>query len=969
MAALTPQPTSTNPFRTLPSHTSPKEEWEDWDVDSENDDALIDLSGDASEDRTRKSSHKSTGNRLAQHRSIHLPRVKSRARQRAQNAKANIKVVTDMSQFQKARTVVAAPRNVNTTKKNRFADPTALQALEGKPSSSSVGSFAWLHRKGESTLNTPTDHHSSDLSPDERPIVIGISVPSDDVGSHQVSPQTAVIETPMGMRSFSRNASGKASTPQQLRSVWSPDTEVSESPYSTRRPVSSAYSQYTVFDASRTAPDAPPVPELPVVMNSKQIERTQDQDDEDSGTPYTPFEEDDTPTTTNKSQKLKAVTASPGSASSRSHGWWDHVMTPFTPQASNPFKSIPEQAGSSSASAGQEWWSGVDEKKGPSSGPSHLTVTANPETSGARGLDAITPAPTHEPHGQTRSEKAHTLPEESQPSDAPPPYEYPKANTDAKFAVSRSYMNQPIPSPGPLTPGLAATMSSQRGINLAEIPLTPVPAAVLPNRPVGSYRTGDHFYDAPGRANKVERQRRRHEKEDVVARKVGGFWRGRGCVPEEGCFGRSGREGRKRRRVCLGIFGGIIAAIILIVVLVVVLTRRAMSPTTSVDAPPGAHTPVPTPTYWLNLTDFPPMPTGVLTVAGSNNSVAVSDCFVQETPEEPKTPSTAWSCALPKEAHDSVAPYEPNQPEFIFQVQFDNSTRALWKLADKAKDPGHGHSSFVTDDAFDPKPAPPTLEEIRFLGNTTDDIKSPRKEGEPTPFFISLLESIDKTVGPNTLTRRQDNAIGVPPGSGSGAPNLSDILPAPELNPDGTGAPGRLFPTTLQQQPVRLFDRGMPTEHYGFYTYFDKRIYMKNITARDAADEDGGAAIENATQIVTFGQIRFLVKIWTQLDNAARLLGDDPSANHTAQPAVAPGSMPYPVTVVTDMHGGDQGSNTNYAYGVRDDGAVDRSIASGILVDRGFGGTLVNGDGDETVVGGINGGTGGCKCQWVNFED
>ncbi|KAI1203928.1 hypothetical protein F5X97DRAFT_5419 [Nemania serpens] len=995
MAAVGPQPTLTNPFKNPFAHASPKDdtkdEWEDWDLESDDSASdshphglLIDLSSNNQADGTRKSSYKPAGTRFTQNRSVQLPRVKSRARQKAQNARAGIKLVTDMSQFRQA----AQQRRTDATKGNVFADPASLQALEGNPSSPSMGSFSWLKRKpgnglGKKSMMSTVEDASSALSPAARPIVIGISVPSDDAGSHQVSPQTAIIETPMDMRSFSHKTSGKAPTPQQLRSVWSPDTEASDSPYSARRPVSSVYSQYTTFGGPRVASDAPPVPGLPATMNFKQSRAPQDQDDEDAGTPCTPFEEDDSPIATRKSQKLKMATTSPGSASSGAQGWWDHVTTPFTPQHNNPFKTQQQQMSASSASSPHEWWSGRNEKSG-FSRASHLTIMTS-AGQGTKGAGASSAASTvdNEYREQSHSEKSRVILEENRSVDAPPPYEYTNSHPDTKVAVSRAYVNaQPIPSPGPVTPGLPGAMTSQGGIKLADIPLTPsglrpVPSAVLPDRAVGSYRTGDHFYEARGKTNKIERQRRRHEKEDVVARRVGGFWRGRGCVPEDGCFGRTGREGRKRRRICLGIFGGVIAAIILAVVLVVVFTRRAMSPATvraphaspdSPDSPASSASPsspaLLEPSFWLNLTEFPPMPTGVLTVAGPKNSVAVSGCFTDQTP------STAWSCALPKEDQDSADPYKPNQPEFIFQIQFDNSTRALWKLADKAGKSGNDKSKFVTDDRFEPNPAPPSLEEMRFLGNTTDGIESDRKEGEPTPFFISLLQSIEKTVGPDMLTRRQGNAISGSPGNGTEGFNLTDLLPEPELNPDGTGAPARLFPLPVQQ-PVRLFDRGLPTEHYGFYTYFDKKIYMANSTKRDPADEDGGVPIADARSLVTFAQTRFLVKFWTRPGNTTHLLNSgDSSVNVTATPSAQPGSMPYPVTVLEDMHGGDGSKKTDFSYGVLGNMEIDRSDARSVVADIGFRGTLVNdrlSDPDKSS-GGVDGGTGGCKCEWVNFE-
>ncbi|KAI1177415.1 hypothetical protein F4777DRAFT_541952 [Nemania sp. FL0916] len=985
MATTAIQPMHTNPFKNPSSHSShldnTKDDWEDWDVDSDDcspaatsPGPLIDF-GNGSGDGLGKSSRKSAGTRITQHRIVQIPRVKSRARQKAQNAKAGIKLVTDMSQFRQAG---AQQRSMGAANKHKFADIAALQALEGNPSSSSVGSFAWLKKKPTNALNKRSsilnaEGNSTDLSPAARPIVIGLSVPSEDAGGHQVSPQTAVVETPMDVRSFSRRTGGKAPTPQQLRSVWSPDTEASDSPQSSRRAASSLYSQHPGLAGFNTASKAPPVPGFPATMNIKQAEGPQEQDDADSGSPYTPFEEDGSPVAVRKSQKLKMAATTPGSASSGTQGWWDHVTTPFTHQVNNPFKTQPQQSGSSSTSSPHEWWSGRDEKKG-SSRASHLTIVTTPASVGGKGANVTGQASGPEPSGHSHTEKAVASVEEDQSSDAPPPYEYAKADSGGKGTYIQPYANsQSIPSPGPVTPGFQKMMNSQGGIKLADVPLTPsgvqpVPDAVLPDRAVGSYKTGDHFLDAPGRANKTERQRRRHEKEDVVARKVGGFWRGRGCVPEEGCFGRSGREGRKRRRICLGILGGVIAAIILAVVLVVVLTHRAMSSPAGGNAhsaPDSSSTPSPiVPSFWLNLTDFPPMPTGVLTVAGPKNSVAESGCFTDDTP------STAWSCALPKDDQDSVEPYKPNQPEFIFQIQFDNNTQALWKLADKAKDSGHNHDDFVTDEGFKPDPAPPSLEEMRFLGNTTDHIVSDRKEGEPTPFFISVIESVDKPVGPDMLTRRQGGAISGGGENGTDSSNIADSFPPPLLNPDGTGAPAPLFPHPVQQ-PIRLFDRNLPTEHYGFYTYFDKKIYMANSTGRDPADEDGGVPIADAHSLVTLAQTRFLIKIWTRFNSSTQLLHSDgdQSVNVTATPSVMPGSMPYPVTIIQDMHGGDLSKKADYSYGVLSNMTVDREDWNGITADIGFKGTLINSKNDaDTSLGGVDGGTGGCKCEWVNYE-
>ncbi|KAI0385865.1 hypothetical protein F5Y04DRAFT_244880 [Hypomontagnella monticulosa] len=1010
------QPPSSSPLGIISNHRSPKDDWEDWEdsdeeirvISDDKDGLLIDLS----DGLTRKSSRFTTNQTILRHslrHSIQRPlRVKSKARQKAQNAKAGIKLVTDMSQFR---------RQAPATQQAKFADAAALHALEGAPSSASIGSFSWLKQKPGGVHGAKARGPSADLSPGARPIVIGIAVPSDNLSDHQVSPHTAVIDTPIDMHRFLPKSNAAVSnptapTPQQLRSVWSPDTEASESPYQASRAASSIYSQPSMYGGPAIDADVPPVPALPPAIASKEKQQVVVvdlvDDDDDVGTPCTLFEEDGSPTATRKSAKPKATIISPESASSPSRGWWDHVTTPFlqqtnpfkqqtqdtgsstSPQQWNPFKKI-QEAEPSTATAPKDWWVGGQENAGPSqsksSGQQMKDVVASPPQSSsppqewwsgvnekggpssvAPGLAISTPAAPQQLYTprsidtssrsaspariETRSEKARVLLEENRrPSEEPPPYSPPKTTNHVKYGVilppSHVVSSERVPSPGPMTPGLPGTMTSQGAINMAEIPLTPhglrpVQPAVLPDRMPGSYIPGDHFYEIRGPANRTEKQRRRHEKEEAVARKVGGFWRGRGCIPNNGCFGRSGREGRKRRRVWFGVIAGIIAAIILAIVLAIVFTRPRQQ-----NEPPFS--------IWLNLTDYPPMPTGVMTVSGPENSLARSGCLIS-------TPETAWSCSLPKEVQDLVVPHRPDQPEFIFQIQYDNNTRALWNISneDQVKD-----QKFLTDAGFSPNPAPPTIADMRFLGNTTDNIQEDDKAGEPTPFFISILASVNKTVGPTMLSRRA--------GSSDADPLAADPLnlPPPALNGDGTVAPTQLFPHAVQQ-PVRLFDRGLPTEHYGFYTYFDKTIFMVDTVKANAADNDGGCPRKQAKSIVTFAQSRFLVQIWTRMENNTLLLGSSgpvPWTNGSAS-SDTPGTMPYPVTVTSDMHGGDPTKKVDYRYGILENQTVNLTDAQLILSNRAFAGTLVNGNNGNPnmALGGIDGGTGGCKCEWVNFK-
>ncbi|KAM0502534.1 hypothetical protein ACHAPB_004636 [Verticillium nonalfalfae] len=516
-------------------------------------------------------------------------------------------------------------------------------------------------------------------------------------------------------------------------------------------------------------------------------------------------------------------------------------------------------------------------------------------------------------------------------------------------------------------------MSSRGGISLTDIPLTPAAGtSAMPTRQPGTYLPQEHLTAATGPGQEVERERRRHEKEEVVARKIGGFWRGRGCMPSNGCFGRSGREGRKRRRVCLGVCCGSILLIVLVVVLCVTLIPRG-------------QTAVEVPSIFVNLTDFPPMPTGPLTVIGPDNSAAITGCT---------QPTTIWSCALPKEEHDSVAPFRPNQPSFFMQIQYNNDTNEPWNIPNgspprpdrgRTREPRGGGGLVARaraalmrrqdGQAFNPSPAPPSFEEMYFLGNTTDGIISDDKAGEPTPFYFSILDTVNGTVGSNVLSKRQDFNL---------PSDFPVDLPEPALNEDGSAAPATFMPKAFQQ-PIRLYDRGLDTEHYGFYTYFKRSIYLRSVTVLNGTDpsrggdgesnvpldEDGGARLSEASFIVTWTQTRFLVQIWTRRENTTQLLSERGRFDTGSGEATdRPGTMPYPITVTMDTHGGQPLEKVVWHWKVDSRQRIDTSDPKLIANNIGFGGTLVNPRArNDTSFGGFDGGDGGCKCEWVNFLD
>lgn len=562
----------------------------------------------------------------------------------------------------------------------------------------------------------------------------------------------------------------------------------------------------------------------------------------------------------------------------------------------------------------------------------------------------------------------------------PPPYSPPQAYIPRYRAVfppgHHTNLREPS-SPGPFSPGLQQAMTTRGGIAMSEVPLTPASRKTV-NLKNSGYSQDLSFPPPPTtKAKKAEAKRRRHEKEDAIAHQANSLWKGRGCFPDRG-YGRGGPEGRKRRRWYCGLITGFSCMIILIVVLA---TQLHHNPSEQSE-----------PSQWINLTDFPPMFTGISTVAAPENTIANTGCVF---------PATMWSCDLPKELQRSGS--QPDQPSFRFNIQWDNSTKANATFANVT-----GDSKLQTRSAlgqvvtarelvkrfvhitrralvFSSSPSPPTYAEQFFLGNTTDSIVSDNKAGEPTPFYISLL-STTSGLGSIASTLKRDS------NSTSPFPDISSFIPAPEVNPNGTAAAANLLPHPFQQ-PIRLYDRGFKTEHYGFYTYFNRSIFLKSTALLNESntsvgeipdDENGGSTEEAALFRCTWAQTRLLIQMWTRQGNSSALLNAasrinllDSASNYTAAIAndfTRPGSFPYPITITTDRHGGDENEKLLYCYELN---AREEPIVSSAKVwseNRGFGGTLINpapnvfGNDSDPSLGGFDGGSGGCKCVWENWQ-
>jgi hypothetical protein len=398
---------------------------------------------------------------------------------------------------------------------------------------------------------------------------------------------------------------------------------------------------------------------------------------------------------------------------------------------------------------------------------------------------------------------------------------------------------------------------------------------------------------------------------------------------------------------------------------------------------------------FITVSNFPPVPTGTLTIARPDLLTSVSGCV---------NPGTMWSCSVPKEQQASIQPNSPDQPDFVVNIVYDNSSvQSTRRLRTRQPSSGTFHArSWVkggllrgrdasASSAFTPSPAPPTLEDQAFLGSTTDNITSPF-EGESTPFFISFTPPALGTPTSKRKVKRQSSSS---PSSAASStvnviPNIATALPLPSSQPDGTAEPANLLPFPVLQ-PLRLYNRGLADEHYGFYTYFERNIFMQSISIQNTsqqlmgeipADENGGSTFVGARARCSWRDTRFKVQIWTNKDNSSSLLpspsGSTPAkSSAAAQSFVRPGTFPYPVTITLDRHGGGLTTKMLFCYGMDDRGHIDihagrfqpenRSFA-GVLVNPALGPfTNVNVTASQGGPGGIDGGTGGCLCQWSNF--
>ncbi|KAI5370944.1 hypothetical protein Slin15195_G018170 [Septoria linicola] len=396
----------------------------------------------------------------------------------------------------------------------------------------------------------------------------------------------------------------------------------------------------------------------------------------------------------------------------------------------------------------------------------------------------------------------------------------------------------------------------------------------------------------------------------------------------------------------------------LVVLLIVLLT---------IFVPPK-HNDVAIQATWLNLTGLPVIPIGISTVIQPQIAGSRDTC----------TKASMWNCQSTTS----------RLPDFRFEIRSRNGTssrrtkRTVWQ-----------------DYVYAASPPPPSESDRLYLGRTTDNITEPYS-GEDTPIYISLLDTAALSSSTSVHKRSDTNFTYPYPTTSSNdeqdesstkeaETTAASKLPNAAIKANGKPIDPLLYPL-VKAQPLRLFNRGEETEHYGFYSYFDRSIYIASSdpsaslpwnTTTNHSNITTNVPLEDASAVCTFSQTRLLVQIWTRRGTLSNNLSNSTSDNvaakgSSANDMSAPGSFPYPVTVTIDRHGGSAAKKGVYCYALDDAGKVDGSGKGWLLEDRAVGGELLDpaqvpGDEDDNLAKrekeqgeGIDGGSGGCQCQW-----
>lgn len=293
----------------------------------------------------------------------------------------------------------------------------------------------------------------------------------------------------------------------------------------------------------------------------------------------------------------------------------------------------------------------------------------------------------------------------------------------------------------------------------------------------------------------------------------------------------------------------------------------------------------------------PTLPTGTFSVRPFRGADSLTTCII---------PSYQWSCVLPPDTTFPVTTATNDNfrvPEFIFTIA----------KQDPASPPSGLQRPVPTD--------VPSATDYQKLADVDGIQDTHHPEGEQTHYYISLKTSTntDPNLQPRAIQIREES---------------------------------HTLPKALNFQPLRLFDRGLPTEHFGFHVYFLKTVQFADDSQQPSSGrpDTGGVTAADAGYRVEWHNTRFQVKIFTSSGKGSGGSDGNGGAMVVMSDRSRSDELTLPVEIWEDRANG----------GKVNDG---QSITSWILDSNGY--PVV----EKPIIEKTGLGTDprGCYCRWGNF--
>ena len=380
------------------------------------------------------------------------------------------------------------------------------------------------------------------------------------------------------------------------------------------------------------------------------------------------------------------------------------------------------------------------------------------------------------------------------------------------------------------------------------------------------------------RRRAIEETNRRRKK----LKRATGIWAlFRYCIP-----GRKTEEGAVGvNKASKGTLWGLFLVIALIVIIPVVVIKLATSkgPGNNNDRLPGRLPP-----QLLEVAGFPPIPSGISVVQPAAPPRKQSTCV---------SPPALWSCDLPPPATNRV-------PEFQFEIRYRPSDRQK-----------NGPESVWA-------PRPPNVPSPKDYQETAmiDSIKSNNTAGIQTEFVLSMLysdnikqpvETAEKSLSKRFHQVKHEDYVDE--GRERGLAEWQ-VIKRESISDPSTNSP-IMIPKLYRNQPLRLMDQSLPSEHYAAHVYFQKSIYLDSIRFDSEPPQNNNeveGSSDTAKWACIWSETRFKVQIFTR--KSRELVIVDKDRNRYLMDSEFGQSMmnqrdailPYPVTITEDRIGGSE---------------------------------------------------------------